>query len=145
MAGTFYENGTDFRQLGMLEPSKSYTLYGWGQENIDVQDSDAVTVYDSQNCDSNFPQVFCSIFEISTVRACSANLGSPLISVDSSLAGFVISDTKNCTNNGGKFILNYFSIGEYQDWIKEVSGAEKNVKISLLMISVTSIISRLFF
>lgn len=103
-----------------------------------------MTVYSSQSCDPNFPQIFCSTFAAVNARTCDAGLGSPLIDVDSSLAGFVISNTEKCQIVGEKFTLNYLSIGEFHEWIEEVSGAEKSVKSSMLLISMISLLLKNF-
>jgi hypothetical protein len=142
--GGFKEGGSiKVRSLGFLEATKSYQLFGWGQITDD-QRSEPVTVQDSQTCDPNFPQVFCSTFGSVTARTCDAQMGSPLIAVDSSFAGFVINNSGRCEIVGDKFVLNYVSIGEHKDWIEVVSGAEKSLKVSLLVISFASVAVKVF-
>jgi hypothetical protein len=72
-------------------------------------------------------------------------LGSPLIAVDGSLAGFIINESGRCEIVSDKFVLNYVSIGEHKDWIEVVSGADKSLKASLLMISALSVVVKLFY
>lgn len=143
MDGSFNEEGVVFRKLGGIESGLSYTLFGWGQEMTNHVVS-TLTVYNSGSCDSNFPQVFCSTFTVANARSCDAGLGSPLIAVDDSMAGFLISNAKMCTISGDKFVLSFISLEGFQEWIEKTSGAQKNVKISLMMIFVAFVTSKLF-
>ena len=142
MDGEFKEDGVAFRNLGGIASGKSYTLYGWGQEMVNHVVS-TLTVYNSGSCDPNFPQVYCSTFAVANARSCDASLGSPLIAEDGSMAGLLISNAKMCTISGDKFVLNYISLEEFQEWIEKTSGA-RNLKISLVMIFAAFATSKLF-
>jgi hypothetical protein len=140
MDGEFKEGGSFTpRILRELKSDNSYSLFGWGQES-DESTSRSVTVRGPQFCDENFPQIFCSSFETSNAFNCDAYLGSPLISVDEGLAGILINSERRCTTSGDRFVLNYISIGDFREWIDEVSAAKTNFKMSAAVMSVTLII-----
>ena len=70
------------------------------------------------------------------MTTCMASSGAPLVSRDlasTAIEGFLINEGV-CSINGTKFVLNYHSVGDFNEWIKEVSGAETISKISFLLI-----------
>jgi hypothetical protein len=112
--------------LSGLESNKtSCRLFGWGVSLGEAPKETAVAVYDSTFCDSNFPQVFCSTFLSRSEEACNAREGAPITCGDEKrIDGFLLTD-EVCTINGVQFVLNYHSVREFIDWIKEKSGAKE--------------------
>lgn len=49
--------------------------------------------------------------------------------------GFVINENGCVLNSDGRILLSYHSVGNFNEWIQEVSGAEKSVETSLLVLS----------
>jgi hypothetical protein len=96
-------------------------LFGWGGAFIDSR-QDLVSVVDSELCDPNFPNVFCSVFESVDHETCDAVVGSPLI-CGNALAGFLINN-RTCTSVGDQHVLRYHSVGDFGAWIKVVTSDE---------------------
>lgn len=84
---------------------------------------DTVNVFPPQYCDANSPQLYCSEFETLSHATCQARLGSAVICDESSISGVVVNEGA-CNPVGDSNLLSYHSIGDYQEWIREVSGAE---------------------
>lgn len=53
-----------------------------------------------------------------------------------SVNGVLIGESGCALNSDGRVLLSYHSVGNFSEWIQEVSGAEKTVKTSLLVLSV---------
>lgn len=50
-----------------------------------------------------------------------------------SVSGFLLNN-RVCGSNGAFSALDYHSVGEFRDWIEQVSGAENFAKMSPLLI-----------
>lgn len=122
------------RTIGSLQSnSTDCNLYGWGETVGIVPDRTQVAVYGSQYCDATSQQVFCSAFAANTTP-CTARLGSPVTCGDgSAVAGFLIND-RNCTVIGNRYLAYYHSVGEFREWIQQVSRADVATKISAALI-----------
>jgi hypothetical protein len=124
-----------FRTLtpGKLVSNSTYTLFGWSGHYANPTRV-GVMVYGPQFCGNN-SEVFCSIFD-STINACTALMGSPLVDkdTDSTEVNGILTSNGACYINGTKLVLNYLSIGNYTDWIKDNSGAESVAKFSIFLI-----------
>lgn len=118
----------------------TFSIFGWGGKTDNPQ-RDAINVYNSQFCDPSNPQAFCSVFDFNSTT-CSASLGAPLVIHDlesTSIDGFLINEG-SCSTNGSNFVLNYHSVGDFEEWIKKVSGAVTINKISFLLILSSALI-----
>jgi hypothetical protein len=93
-----------------------------------------VAVYRPQLCHANLSQVFCSVIDVGSRDVCSAMLGSPVICGDGSSVSGILLNNQACTDTGDLNVLDYHSVGEFREWIEEVSGAEKLAKMSTLLI-----------
>lgn len=109
------------RQLGLLEPNTNCSLFGWGGALIIPRD-DPVTILSSELCDSSFPDIFCSLLDSEDDEICTAQLGSPVM-CGNVFAGFLINDG-SCTTVDGQAFLKYQSVGEFGEWIQEVTEPE---------------------
>jgi hypothetical protein len=109
--------------LGSLRSDSSCYLFGWTGSSTLIR-RDSVTVFGPQNCNPNSPQVFCSSFMTPNHFSCDAQLGSPLVCGDlRRIAGFVISDG-SCSVDGTRNMLSYHSVGQFDSWIREVTGSD---------------------
>lgn len=125
------------RSLGALPTNDTCHLLGWGQTNTR---QDAINVYSPEFCDENFPQVFCTSFDSRTDPTCTAILGSPLTCHDhAAIGGFLLSG--DCVINGNRWLLNYHSLGGFQEWIDDVSAAKSYAKMSIFVILSAVLIS----
>jgi hypothetical protein len=122
------------RNLGMLPTNETCHLHGWGGADLNSRQV-AINVYSPEFCDINFPQVFCTTFGSIADDTCTALLGSPLTCTDhDDIAGFVITSEETCATQGRQFVLQYHSIGGFNEWIHEVSGAETYAKVSSILL-----------
>lgn len=120
------------RQLGALPTNETCHLLGWGQGETR---QDAINVYSPEFCDENFPQVFCTTFGSKTDGTCSAIFGSPLTCTDhSAVAGFLITGDETCPISGTRFVLNYHSVGGFQEWVENEISAASYAKMSVALI-----------
>ena len=102
---------------------------------------DIVAVYRPQYCYNNLPQVFCSVIDSGSIETCTAMQGSPVVCGDrSAVAGFVLTD-RACSSLGVLNSLDFHSVGDFREWIQNVSGADKLAKLSMLTILSTLLIS----
>jgi hypothetical protein len=121
------------RAFGQLPTTDNATfpLFGSGNAQLEVEIG-AVLVFPPRYCEANFPQVFCSE-GILGVRECSASLGSPVTSLDSKVViGFLI--TEGCRVSNNRLVLNYHSVGDFRDWLDNVSGAKMTAEVSFVLI-----------
>lgn len=114
-------------------------MFGWGSHN-DLTRIDAVSVYDSQFCDSNFPHNFCSSFTSRLHYSCDALLGSPVTCGDESIINGFLINNGSCNPSNGQYILNYHSVSEFESWIENRtipgSGVVKQVSMLVFMSAV---------
>jgi hypothetical protein len=115
-------------------------VVGWGNR-IGVSPHEVVAVNQPQVCNSNFPQVFCSIIDIGSQQICTALQGSPVICGNNSEVSGIVISFGTCGEVRNQRSLDYHSVGEFREWIEEVSGAEKIVKGSVLVILSTVLMS----
>lgn len=101
-----------------------------------------ISVFEPQYCDPNYPQVFCSSFPSLATGPCTASRGSPVVCISGHVSGFVINE-RGCTTADahGRNLLHYHSVNDFRAWIEEVSGAEKAVKSSIVLIISAGILS----
>lgn len=95
---------------------------------------DLVTIVGSELCDQNFPDIFCSTFDSLDDVTCNAILGSPVI-CGNALAGFLIND-ESCTIVGDQNVLRYHSVGDFGEWIKEITTNESIEDIARFILNV---------
>lgn len=124
---------------GELNRNLLCDVYGWGDDSSEPR-SDMVIVRDFQQCDLDSPDAFCSHFDSFDHETCSAALGSPVVCLKS-IAGFV-TNNQNCSNiNETLSTLNYQSIGNFSDWIQDVTyytATENTVRFILNVAHFTS-------
>lgn len=128
------------RSLGKITATNATcNLFGWGSvgENPEFN---AVTVYSSQYCDKTSPQLSCSTFDSPFNTACSALTGSPLVCDNGFVDGIVLSH-EMCTATDESHRLYYLSVGEFREWIEQVSGAELTARLSIPVILSALVIS----
>lgn len=125
------------RSLGKLQNNTNFSIYGWGGETA-IPRRELVTVLSPQLCHSNFPQVYCTIFNASSNGStCSSKLGSPLSKDDLNIDGFLINEGF-CSVNGTPYIMNYHSLEDYSDWIEKASEAQAGfITSTVLFVSAT--------
>jgi hypothetical protein len=61
-------------------------------------------------------------------------LGSSVICGDGLSVSGILLNNQACGENDGLNVLDYHSVGQFREWIEEVSGAEKLAKVSALLI-----------
>lgn len=127
------------RVLGTLVTNETFNLFGWGGSAQNPERS-PVVVFAPEFCDVAATQAFCSRFDADFVRGCTARIGAPIMSTDSTqIAGVVISE--QCSPLDDIYVLNIHSIQPFSSWIREISGAEKATKISAFVILSAVLIS----
>jgi hypothetical protein len=109
--------------LGSLGSNSSCLLYG-ALGNYQIR------AYNPQYCNPNFDKAFCSTFLTNNTLACNTFRGAQLVCGGDKLDGFVISEP-SCLLEANQYVMYYHSIGDYIDWIKEVSGATLATKVSI--------------
>jgi hypothetical protein len=106
-------------------------LFGWGTGHA-IYEIRSLAVYAPQNCDTNFAQSFCSVIDAQTDFECTASLGSPLVSSDSStVLGILISE--GCRASGDRLLLNYHSVESFRDWIETASASKMSAKLLIVL------------
>jgi len=134
-----FDKTTPIFSLGELKTNvnNSCTLSGWASSFGPSARAEAVTIYNPELCDSNFPQAFCTDVDSRVSPICNARLGSPVICEgESTLAGFVITDG-TCPIMGNRVVLFYHSVHDFRSYIKDIApmaGAAVPVKLSILLI-----------
>lgn len=100
-----------------------------------------VTVLAPANCVPTDTQAYCSIFAITNpptnnvnqALTCNAIQGSPVLCGNgAAINGFLISE--GCTETPTLLRVQYHGVQTFRAWIDEVSGAETNKNISLLLL-----------
>jgi hypothetical protein len=79
-----------------------------------------VTVYGSQFCDQASPQAFCSQYT-SQGSICFAYPGTTLVGDNAFIDGFSLNE-ESCSVESNSLTLYYHSVGDFTEWINEVSG-----------------------
>lgn len=134
MRGRF--NTTIFppRPLGGLQSDRNCNVFGWGGSHS-YPPNDTVSVLGPSNCNSSFPQIFCTVFDSTNANTCSARASSPIMCHVggnlSSISGLMVS---NCTERNDRVEMNFINIEPFIQWIEEVSAANNLVKVSSLLI-----------
>jgi secreted trypsin-like serine protease len=125
-----------------LPAGGSCNLYGWGDEQVNPR-RDAVSVDEPQQCDPNFPQVFCSRHSSQSEGSCTARLGSPLVCLGSLTVTGILLNDQSCSASGSNFLLNYHSLHRFQDWINEVTSDDyqENPRFTVFVMHYTNDIS----
>jgi hypothetical protein len=101
-----------------------------------------IAVDKPQSCFSNSPQVFCSTFEDEAFEICRAREASPVVCRNNSvISGFLLSQDRKCAILDGRLSIEYHSVGDFLEWIEQVSGAEHIGKISNLLFVFVILIS----
>lgn len=128
------------RLLGDLVTNSTCRLFGWGgaEEN---PISNPVDVYGSQFCNQTVPQASCSTFDSPLHLTCSALTGSPVVCIDGKVDGFIVTAEIMCTSSGESNRLYYHSVGDFREWIEQVSGAEMKARFSISIILSALVIS----
>jgi hypothetical protein len=126
-------------------PSENFCqVVGWGNFR-EISPHRVVAVFGSSFCNPNLPQLFCSTIDSGSEVTCSAMQGSPVIcGYGTEVAGIVISPG-TCTGEIGNRRLDYHSVGEFKEWIQEVSGAESVGKVSMTITVFSAITGLLNF
>lgn len=94
-------------------------------------------IYGPHFCNPALPRAFCSRFASGTFPpACTAQLGSPVVcgGDNQTLSGFLVGSHQECIRVDDIVELSYHSIGQFADWIRDVSGAEKTGSISIILV-----------
>lgn len=105
-----------------LPTNTTCNLYGWGQQTAFPQ-SVSVSIYDSEFCNPDLPQVWCSTFVSTLHQTCYAVLGSPVLCDDNSrFSGFMTSD--GCSEIRGQGQISYHSVLTHRLWLEEVFNSE---------------------
>lgn len=78
-----------------------------------------MTILDSQFCDPEFPEIFCSKFDDLSHETCNAMHASPII-CGNLISGFLINDG-NCSTENNETTLEYHSVGDFDEWIRQVT------------------------
>lgn len=140
------------RSLGSLQPYSSCQLFGWGPTDIQYTRGDAITVRESQYCDPNLPQAFCSSHPTISHYSCSAMTGSPVTCGGSeSIAGFLINNA-TCSSGDSRVSLNFHSVSQFTEWIlnptDDPNGAavttEKSIVFLLIVAFINGLINKRF-
>lgn len=94
-----------------------------------------VDIFTPAACNPNIPNAFCSNFGLSTPEQCNAILGSPVVcGNEQTVSGFVIGSNGTCLSSASFNKLNYHSVGDFRQWIEQVSGAQTAGPIALLLV-----------
>lgn len=93
-------------------------LFGWGGGLI-TPPSEPIDILNSQECDSKVSNFFCAFINETSEATCSSYLASPVM-CDDAFAGFVINN-QTCSNDEDQNFLTIISVGEFGDWIREVT------------------------
>lgn len=115
-------------------------IVGWGSA-VESSRRVVVAIYEPRFCNMNFPQAFCSPIDWASQKACSASQGAPVICGGNTEVSGVLVSTGACDGVWDQRRLHYLSVGEFREWIEEVSGAEKFAKLSSLLILSAMLIS----
>lgn len=114
-------------------------MINFRNNNLNSRRREVVGVYSPQNCHENNTQVFCSFFDSASNEICSVPQGSPLICGDeNAVSGFILN---NCGDIKGLNGLDYHSVGDFREWIEQVSGAKKLDNISAIFIAIALLIN----
>lgn len=107
------------RTLGSITTNSTCTLFVRGGR-VDDAETVEVQAYGPQFCDSSLPQAYCSEVSVPSARACETFSGSPLVCNAQSVDGFFLQT--GCSEiSPGRYLLAYHSVGEFSDWIENVS------------------------
>jgi hypothetical protein len=98
-----------------------------------------VTVYGPEFCDQTSPQAFCSKHNFLD-SVCLTQTAVPLIGENAFLDGFLLNEG-TCSLELNSYNLYYHSVGDFTDWIREVSGATMVTKVSILTLVSAMLIS----
>lgn len=130
-------NRTEFppRNLGSLSSNQTCKLFGWGENGVEIPRYESLRIYGPRFCNATLPRAFCTRFDLSFPDTCYAILGSPLVcGGEDNVSGFLVGSNRDCIRHEGLVELNFHSVGDFDEWIKKVSGAEKAAPISVLLI-----------
>lgn len=121
--------------------NSSCLLYGWGGASLIPRRLPVDVFRSTLSDDGRDISGFCSTFDMISDPRCEVFLGSPVVCghPNANFCGIVINKNRECFMNDGKFALEYVHVGDYLDWIKEVSSAStRTMQFSIaLMIIVT--------
>lgn len=109
-----------------LQANTDCELFGWGG-GLQSPRRDLVTILDSQFCDPNLPDVFCTTFAAETHSTCSAMLASPVV-CGNMISGFLTNDGTCTTNDYNQTTLSYHSVNDFVDWIRQVTNNDPEVE-----------------
>lgn len=121
------------RNLGSLQSNVTCTLYGWYGAPA-IPESVSVQVFSPNFCNPAQSQAYCSVLASSSVRACNAARGSPLVCSSGSVNGILLSPTACEYDQLGRPVLRFNSIGDSESWIKEVTGSAEITKFSVILL-----------
>jgi hypothetical protein len=145
----FQSNSWDIRiaprRLGALPVNNATDshfcrLVGWGNTQ-EASQHDVVAVYSPQFCNANLPQAFCSIIDSSSQSSCTALQGAPIVCGDSAFVSGFLLNNRECGAAGHLATLEYHSVGEFREWIEEVSGASVAQMSTLVFVLSAAMIS----
>lgn len=133
------------RFINQLVSNSTCSLYGWGGASL-IPRRFPVDVFKSTVSDDGKDiEGFISTFTMLRDPRCEAHLGSPVVCgyPNPSFCGIVTNKNRECIiSSNGQFSLEYVHIGDYIDWIKEVSsGRTIQVSIVLLLTIMTTMLS----
>jgi hypothetical protein len=117
--------------------SNFYRMVGWGDGKVSSKQT-VIAVNEPKLCDATKPQVYCSTFDRYTNENCKAIEGSPVIGSNDSFVSGVLMSSGTCEWTNGRYLLEYHSVGEFEEWIKEVSCAR--ISRGLMKLTIFSII-----
>lgn len=129
------------RSLGSLETNRTCAVFGWGASPNHPR-RDSLEIHGPQFCTPG-RQAFCTSFASSMHVTCSAMQSSPVVCNSGTIDGFVL-NTNGCSLTGDRYRLSYHSIGEYREWIEQVSGALFSTKISIILLVASIVVSILW-
>ena len=91
------------------------------------------------------PESYCSLIDSGSLDTCTAREGSPVICGQSyAIAGIVIS-TGTCTGPIGSRILNFHSVGDFEEWIREsIAGKVGKTSISIVLMLIMTSAKQIF-
>jgi hypothetical protein len=93
-----------------------------------------IAIQASLHCNPSSPQAFCSTLDNQSQRLCNSKPGTPVMCTNNfTISGFTLNDG-SCGKIDGRLSLDFHSVAEFEEWIKEVSGAETSKKTSILFI-----------